>query len=563
MIARARRHGLAVAVALVAVGGCAGVPDSGPVRVGRPVAAAGGGLADVTVREVPAGPQPGASPVQLVGGFLRAMVDSDGGYGVARSYLAPGTTWSTASGMTIYAEPSRLVPSGRDTVVVRAQRVGVVGPHGVYRVGGGSIRRTYHLTRHAGQWRISHLDAGVLLSSDDAGRLLQPAALYFLTPAGTRLVPQPVLVPPQEPGIATTLIRGLLAGPSPLLAPGVRTAVPRGTTLVGNVPISADGVAEVDLSSGASQISAAQGARLSAQIVWTLSQLSSVTAVHLLANGSPLEAPGVPSLQPASSWRQFDPAPVAALRGALVVHDGNVLGIDAAVPPALNHVALIAAARSADGQVLAGIRDTGASEELLVGDIAGPLHQRLRATQITSPTFGPGNAVFVATSSGHVYAAAPDSRPQRVTLTGRLKGASVRDLAMSRDGARVAAVVATAGGAELDLATVVQSGSRFEFREPRVLVRARSDVAGVAWAAADELVTTVLRAGGRRGVVRVTSDGYQIADLSGPGLPAAVDTVAAAPGERVLAASPAGTWQLAGRRWRRVSEAASPEYAGG
>ncbi len=557
------RRGWLAAVAGLLLAGCAGVPDSGPVRIGPKVADVGGGIVDATVQEVPAAPAPGADPVQLVSGFLRAMVDSDSGYSVARSYLTSDAAWSPGSGITVFSEPSRILRTGRSSVEVRAHRVGVLGPHGVYRVDPGTISRRYSVVRRNGEWRISKLAAGVLLSSEDTGRVLQPAALYFLTPDGDRVVPQPVLEPPQEPGLATTLMRGLLAGPNPLLAPGVRTAVPRGTTLVGNVPINADGVADVDLSASSGEISAPQLRRLSAQIVWTLRQLSSVTAVRLLANGTPLEAPGVASLQLVTSWPQFDPAQPPAVGGALLVRAGHVVGLGTRVPPALRGRHVHAATRSRDGRVVAAVGVSGGRTELLVGrpDDAR-LRVRLRAVAPTTPSFGPANEVVAVSSSGAVYAVPASGPVKRVTLSGPLGHAQVRQVAISRDGTRAALVVATPDGNELDLATVVRTGSRLAFRAPRIVVPRTSDVSGVAWSGAAELVTTVAIRDGR-GVVKVATNGYLVRDLSGPGLPTDVDSVAAVPGRRVLASDSAGTWQLLDERWRKVSAAGTPTYAGG
>jgi hypothetical protein len=554
---------VAVAAAFV-VAGCAGVPDAGPVKVGRPIAAAGGGLADATVREVPAGPLPGASPVQLVSGFLRAMVDSDGGYGVARSYLVPGTTWSADSGIAVYAEPTRVVRTARDTVVVHASRVGVLGPRGVYRVDPGRITRRFAVARRAGDWRISKLAAGALISSDDAGRVLQPAALYFLTPDGTRVVPEPVLESPHEPGLATTLMRALIAGPNPMLAPGVRTAVPRGTALVGNVPITADGVADVDLSVGTRQLTAQQLARLSAQVVWTLRQLSSVTAVRLLANGTPLEAPGVSSLQLVSSWPEFDPDASSSTRGALVVVGGRVSGLGGSVPAVLRGTRAVAANRSSDGLVAAAVRAGASGRRLLVGKVAdGHLRERLRDVSITSPAFGPRDEAIAATSSGAVYAVPATGAKRRIALAPALRGAAIRALAVSRDGTRVALVLGAVAGNEVVLATVVRGGGRLAFRSPRVVVPASYDVSGLAWVDADELVTTVSVPGGGRGVVRVGTNGYQMHALSEVGLPSDVVAVAAAPRSRILASGRAGTWQLVGQRWHKVSSGRAPTYAGG
>lgn len=557
------RRWAAAGAAALAMAGCAGVPDSGPVRVGDPVAAAGGGLADATVREVPAGPAPGAGPVDVVSGFLRALVDSDGGYGVARLYLSPGAAWSTGSAITIYSDPTQVVRTGRASVVMHADRAGVVGPHGDYQVERGRVTRHFQLVRRDGEWRIAKLDAGVLISSDDVGRVLQPAVLYFLTPAGDRVVPEPVLEPPQEPGLATTLMRALLAGPGPLLAPGVRTAVPRGTTLIGNVPISADGVAEVDLSAGARQITPPQLERLSAQVVWTLRQLSSVTAVRLFANGTPLEATGVPLQQSVHLWRQYDPAAPPSSPGAWLIRDGQVVGLGADPAPAARGRNVVAATRSGDGSLVAVVRRRGGEDELLVGPASGPLRRRLRDPVIAAPSFGADGTVLTATSSGAVYVIGPDGSVHRATPSGPLTRDPVLALDTSRDGTRIAAVLETRKGRELCVATVVRTGHEFALHEPRVVLPPSSNVAGVSWADATAIVATVAAGAGRRGVVEVGSDGYRVQELTGPGLPADVDEVGAAPDQRILAAGSGGTWQLVGRRWRHVSGGSAPSYAGG
>jgi Lipoprotein LpqB beta-propeller domain/Sporulation and spore germination len=558
---RGAAFGLAVVVVLVAAG-CAGVPDSGPLHLGRPIAAAGDGLADETVREVPAGPQPGAGRRQLVTGFLRAMVDSDDGYGVARSYLAGGTTWNAGAGVTVYADPIHVVARGADDVLVRAERVGLIGPRGGYRVDPGTVRRRIRLARRGGQWRISRLSAGGLLSSDDAERLLQPASVYFLTPDGSRVVPEPVLEPPDEPGLATTLMRALVAGPGPVLAPGVRTAVPHGTSLLGNVPISADGVAEVDLSASARQVTPAQLGRLSAQVVWTLRQLNSVTAVRLLVNGDALTAPGVPAVQPARAWPQFDPAVPPSSVGVLLVRDGAVVGSGVGVPRSLRGPNLSDPLRSADGSLIAALRGSPAARELVTASATGPLTVRLRAAGLTAPSFGADDRLLVA-SPDAVYSVPHTGSVQQVLLPDALAGKTIRAIAVSRDGTRVALVVGTAAAAALEVATLSVSTGHIALREPRVVLPASSAVSGVAWSDADDIVATVAGSRGDRGVVEVGVDGYQMQTLSAPGLPRDVDDVAASPGQQVLASAVGGTWQLVGHRWERLSTGVDPSYAGG
>ncbi|HEX3897760.1 MAG TPA: LpqB family beta-propeller domain-containing protein [Mycobacteriales bacterium] len=548
--------------ALATSAACAGVPDSGGVHLGAPVAAAGQGSEGLAIHEVPALPLPGATPVELVAGFLRSMVDSDNGYAVARSYLGHGAAWNASAGTAVYADPPTINRVDTTHVEVRARQVGVIAPGGTYRVAPGTLRRTFTLSHRGGEWRIASLGSGALLSTDDVEQVLQPASIYFLTPNGERVVPEPVLEPPEEPGLATTLIRALLAGPDPLLAGGVQTAAPRGTSLVGNVPISASGVAEVDLSAGVRQITGAQLVGLSAQIVWTLRQIPSVTAVRLLATGASLSTSDAPSLQPVRSWPQFDPSAPPSTPGVLLVHAGAVTGLDAVVPQALRAAGLMSPARSADGTLVAAVRRTADGTQLLTGDAAGPLLPRLRAPSLTAPCFTPDGRTLVATSSGQVYSVTLNGTVHPVGLPQALRGRPIRALAVSRDGTRLALVV---GGRspELQVATLAERHDREIVTDSRIVLPATFDVAGVAWSDADQLVTTTAGDhGGARRVIEVSVDGYSVVDLSGPGLPTDVDAVAAAPGRPFLASGAAGTWRLGGRRWERVSTAVSPSYAG-
>src|SRR5437764_990960 len=87
MSERRRRHvTVGVAAFALALTGCANIPTRGAVHVGRPLSAVGG-LGDVDVRVQPPQAQPGMSATDVVRGFLRAVVNSDGNYEIARSYL--------------------------------------------------------------------------------------------------------------------------------------------------------------------------------------------------------------------------------------------------------------------------------------------------------------------------------------------------------------------------------------------------------------------------------------------------------------------------------------------
>jgi Lipoprotein LpqB beta-propeller domain/Sporulation and spore germination len=543
----------------VALAGCAAIPTSGAVHVARALPAIG----DQETRPVPLppGPTAGMTPTLLVSGFLEAMVDSDSGYAVARSFLAQGTSWNPNAGTTVYDGNPVVHRRGPTLLDVTAQRVGVIDPGGRYRVDPGTLDQRYSLTRSAGQWRISKAPAGVPLSDIDAQRSLQPEAIYFFNHAGDRVVPDPVLVPPTQPGLATTLIRILLAGPAPSLQSGVTTAVPKGVGLIGNVPIDTNGVAEVDLGAGAQQIPAAQLARLSAQIVWTLRQVSSVKSVRLIEAGAPLSAPGISATQPVNAWRRFAPDRASSTQGALAADGGTVVGIGMTVPAAFDSHGFSGPAVSADGLSVAALREGPVGSTVVVGPAEGPLQSPLAASADTAPVFDPAGDVFVVTGPpprstmdeltvGHTL--------RVVSLPPSLRRKPISAISVSSDGARMAIVAGPAGVGALYVGALDTSRGRTTVRGLRLVVPATQAASGVAWIGANDLVTTVRVSAKRRGVLTTPVDGYQPDEVTTAGLPADPTQVAAAPGEQLLVAANGLIWSLSGDRWTHVSSGADP-----
>ncbi len=127
--ARLRRTG-AVVAAVLALAGCAGIPDSGAIRVGREISAEGG-LDDIDVRVLPPAPLPGMSAADIVHGFLRAMVNGDGDYEIARAYLTDhaALTWDAGVAVTMYDDGGVTLTATetsevRQSIRVQAPRVG-------------------------------------------------------------------------------------------------------------------------------------------------------------------------------------------------------------------------------------------------------------------------------------------------------------------------------------------------------------------------------------------------------------------------------------------------------
>jgi hypothetical protein len=563
---RSRRRWLCGVAMLTAVTSCAAVPTSGPVHIAKALPAVAGGIEPPNVRQFPPGPTAGTTPVGLVGGFLDALLDGDSNYAVARTYLAPGTSWNSTSGITLYDENSASVTrSDSSQVQVSVHRVGIIDAQGSYLSAPGTLHVTLGVAKRDGQWRISALPAGVLLSTSDAAQSLQPVSIYYLNRTQTRLVPDPILVPePDQPGLATTLVGALLAGPSRGLAPAVATAVPAGTSLVGNVPIDDSGVAEIDLA-GSLQPSPVQLERLSAQLVWTLRQLPSITAIRLLDNGAPVSTSGVASVQPIGAWPQFDPQTPPTSFGALLSSHGHVAGMDRAVPAPLLHRTVFAPAVSANGATLAALQQVGKVVTLLIGPADGPLHARLHSVRFSSPTFDPQGDVVVVNGAGahSTLVEVPRvGRPSEVDVSPEIRQEGISAIAMSRDGSRIAMVVGPPGRAALVVGTVSVTNGALVINGGADVIAAGQDVRGVAWAGANEIVTTVRVGAGHRAVVEATVDGYTENVLGAAGLTAAPTQVAAAPGQPLLAAAGGGIWALSDHRWKRVATGVDPSYAG-
>lgn len=554
-----------VLAVVAALAGCAGVPTSGSVHVGRAVVAAGGGDIE-DIRAFPSGPLAGLDPSGVVTGYLDALVDNDSNYRIARGFLAPGTEWNPATHLTLYDANSEAVTQAGPTIVdVHLTRVGVVDARGFFHVAPGPIDERFDLVRQSGQWRISHLPSGVLLSTSDAQRALQHLSLYYLNQAGTRLVPVPVLVQFDQPGLATTLVRAVVAGPPERLAPAVQTAAPSGTDLVGNVPIDPNGVADVNLAGSVQQLPAGQLQRLSAQLTWTLRQVPGVTGLRLLDNGTALADSGLDALQPIRSWAQYDPDTAVPSAGAVLAHDGGTTGLGRPVPSAFVRPGLVAPRLSADGTIAAAVRIGRARDHLEIGSASGVLRSELAALRLSAPAFDPqGNVlVVVGRRSGTVMREVTTAGAiTRVVVPRQLLDEGIAALAVSPDGSRLAMVVGPPGDTSLVVATLSSGHDEPVVSGPVTLLGGTHDVSGVAWPRDDRVVTTVAHSARRRAVVEVSVDGYGPHILTTLGLPRLPTQVAGTPGQPILAGAAGAIWSLVQRRWQQVSIGTDPSYAG-
>ena len=559
-----------VAATAVVAAGCANIPTSGEVHVGRPLSAAGG-FGDVDVRVQPPQARPGMSPTDVVLGFVRAVVNNDGDYEIARSYLSvhAAQTWD-ATGITTYDDGSVQIsvpqPSAKGrSVELRVTRRGFIDERGEFTPRAGQLRTTFHLVRQRREWRIDQLPKGVLLSTSDAQRALRLATLYYVDRTHSWLVPQQVLLRPQAIGFPTAMVRALLSGPGPWLAPAVHTGFPRGVSLLGNVAVGQDGTAEVNLSGAVRQASRTQLREIAAQLTWTLLQDSQIAAVRLLADSSPLNIPDAPALQRRTTWADFDPSPNVDLPAFFAGSDGWRSATGGSNPSLRSAAGLSDLAMTSDGRILAAIGGHPGAARLLTWHSGGRPETRLIATQLTPPATDRSGDVFVVARHGQrttVVAVPPSGRRLRVEAP-TLTSTSVRELAIAADGSRVAAVVGEPGHGRLLVGRIATKGDGLVFDGFRDVLPSWRDVRGVSWDGAEQLVATAADVPGRRRLIVVDPDGYAWRVLSTDGIRGEPVATAAATGQPLVVLAGGTVWAArASGGWRRVGRGQQPSYPG-
>lgn len=575
MIGRVARV-FALAVVSATVAACASLPSSftaqvpttGPIEQGDQV---GVDPEDQFIRVIARAPLPGMSPEEIVQGFLDASASFDDDHAVARAYLTPAASraWDTNAGVTVYEGVPALTSLGA-AVSFAAPHSGSIEPNGRYLVAspGSEVRTTFFLDEVAGEWRISRVPEGLLLSQVDVDRAFRSFDVYFFNPEFQMLVPDPRMIPVIGPGLATALVRRLIAGPTEWLQPAVRTGFPAAVGLnIDAVPIEA-GVAQVDLTPAVNEVDDQTREAISQQLVWTLRQLPEVDAVSITAAGQPMVVPGVPNPQPRDAWPQVDPnAMPAGSVGYVTRPEGVVrLGIDevAPVPGAAGEggTTLIDIAVALDSTSLAGIDTEGAvwRSRLALGSAMIQIREEGRAVSLA---FDGSTDVWVVDADNGLIAVSPDGTSKPINVEGLTGRAELRAAVPSRDGTRAALVVRRGPRTEVllarvDRSTLSPSGVRVE---APVRVESRlAEVVDVAWSGADALTVLGSESAGSLQVFEIDLARGTVIAVGSPEAPV---NVGAAPGLRTLVGAADGlVYELDAAVWSERVRGSAPTYPG-
>jgi hypothetical protein len=290
------------------IAGCSSLPDSGPVHTQPDTSDQGS--SQVSYFEPP-GPVSGESREDVVLGFLLATQANPTSTSVARLFLSEQVrnTWRP-DGTLVYdaasVEPSSTGIRARLTAVHR------LDPYGRWLdpSKASATDLGFNLSVENGEWRITNPPAELPVPLAFFRSLFVPYLLYFYDRTGSVLVPSRVYLPPGEQ-FATSLVRGLLAGPLGPGSAGTTTAFGRSVDLDLSVVVGTGGLAEVPLSAGIQRLSPAELARVVMQLAATLGQVPGLTAFRVTVAGVPIPLIGGRSEVETDVAASLDPATAA------------------------------------------------------------------------------------------------------------------------------------------------------------------------------------------------------------------------------------------------------------
>ncbi|SBS74392.1 LpqB family beta-propeller domain-containing protein [uncultured Microbacterium sp.] len=481
MTRRRATLGLAAALLALLLTACAGLPTTGPVNAGRPVTEEDG---DTDVAFVPAGPSPGATPAQIVEGFIAAGSGTRSNWATAQEFLTTEfrATWRPQAGVTIYRAGERaLSEPAEDEIVLTIAPEATVDAAGAYEVAGeGEIAIGFRLERAQGEWRIAEAPDGVILDETRFRSVFRSYELMYFDPSWHFLVPDLRWFPTTN--AATRIAEALVDGaPSPWLAESVVTAFSADVDLAQrSVPVRS-GVAQVSLESGARQLESGILDRMQTQLRESLAG-AGIPEVDMLVDDQVLTAEAV-SVAPT----RIDSRPLVLTDDAFGFLSGTqieeILGLSAAVR-SVDAVAIEVAASRSFAAVQTAAGSTARVE-------AGAAVTEIDARRgLVGPTIDTEDYIWSvpAEDPGAVVAIGPDGAWHEIAdaWSGATRLSAMR---ISRDGARIAAVVRDGAHPSVWVAGIVRNEDAVPvaLSDPQLLAVLPGDGVGLAWGDATTL----------------------------------------------------------------------------
>lgn len=476
---RRRSVGLGIlSLMLVVLTACAGLPTAGPVNEGLPPGEAPGQL---DVDFLPERPVPGATPEQIVEGFVEAATSPAGNFEIARSFLAPSVRdeWDPSVGVTIDQPRRRFFSELKgDTVTVTltpTADVDEVGSYHVTEVPSPAIRNYVVAKQNNGEYRVVAAPDGIVLDSETFKVVYNQFTLMYFDPTWRFLVPD-VRWFPARTNTATNIVSKLIAGASSSWLEGaVRSAFPPEVALRSKTVPVAGGVARVELDSTVLALDDLTLSRMQAQLQASLAS-AGVARVEMLVGTNLLEVVAAPTEPTKVDGRAL--VQTAAGFGFI---SGNELeaipGLSAQLARRSNQSVEVAASHefaavlSDQGQVLRVPRE---GEAVLLDARPG----------LIEPTADPWGLIWSVPQDAPSAVLAYRPGGDAIAIGGAWPDAAqITGMQLSRGGARVAAVVTVGGQEWVEVAGVLRDtdGNPIGLGDPMKVARLTGPGLDVAW----------------------------------------------------------------------------------
>ena len=517
-------RGVVAAVIGALAAGCATIPSAGPVHQVKDDSAPG----QSTVRYSPARPAAGATPEQVVRGYLDAMLAFPASARTASAFLTDSAAddWRSGGRTVVYSSPLLAAPTSttkglddsagdsKGSVDVRLdyRDEARLDGQGHYTRTAHAASTTFTLRQVDGEWRITNPPDGTMISRKFFADYFRPFDLFYFDHTGRRLVPDPVHLLAGEQ-ITTSLLTSLLQGPSARLDRVARTYAPAARELRPSVPVDREGIADVEFSPAVADLGRGDRDRLSAQIVWTLRQAPGLRGVRIVAGSSPLSSSGR-DVTPMSAWSGYGPS--EAKGRAYAVADDTVVQIDDADVQQVDGVW----GRQARGAQLIAV-----SSDDIAGVVSGGTAVRVMSRTRTQVRSYDGRDLIAPQwgVDGRLWLVDRDDDGTRVRLandgdvagveTDGLRELQVDRFQVSPDGARYVASTTEDGRRRLRVGLVLHDakGRVVALSTPRRLATTSGEPRSATWASSTTIAFLGRSAAGLQ-VYQVAADGSTVTD---------------------------------------------------
>lgn len=439
-----------VVVAALVLSACAGLPVSGPVNPGL---AAGEDAGSPEFLFRPDEPQPGATPEQIVDGFIRAGSGPGpaANWEVARMFLAPSIreSWDPDASVTVdLPDDRKLVSPTEGAVEVSVVSVATIDENGAYQPDEGVTPLSFRLAQQDdGEWRITEAPDGVVIDRDVFANVFHRYALMYFDPTWQFLVPDMRWFPTTN--AATRIADALVDGtPSGWLGESVLNAFPESVSLARpSVPLES-GIAQVTLSAEALLVESTTLDRMQTQLAASLAT-AGASGTQMSVASTPLDAEAVST----RSTRVTGPPLVLTEDGF-----GFLAGDELTPVPGLSEAMRLVAPTAIQ---VAPDRDF-AAVRLVSGEAARvPAEGDIALVDARAGLIDPGADPF-----GFIWSV-PRAQPTAIEVFSAAgersavadawpAAAEIIAMAVSRDGTRLAGLLVTGGRSEVWIAGIVR-----------------------------------------------------------------------------------------------------------